>query len=132
MNRTLWNSCLYCRNIRYCVVHLNKLLMTSQIVFHQIKALCYSCTLAPPCTWAISLLIVYIIMWMLRQCKLPIVTSQWLFIVTSLHHCYAPHFMNGQWHLHLENNILYVAHLSKTTGWWYSTLIEFVSWIIFV
>ncbi len=25
---------------------------------------------------------------------LPIMTSQWVFTVTSLHHCYAPHFMN--------------------------------------
>ncbi len=38
----------------------------------------------------------------------------------------------GQWHLHLKNNILYVANLSKTTGLWYSILIDFVSWILFV
>ncbi len=34
-------------------------------------------------------------MWLPRQYNLLIVTSQWVFTVTSLHHCDAPHFMNG-------------------------------------
>ncbi len=34
-------------------------------------------------------------MWLPRQCHLPIVTSQWVFTVTSLYHCHASHFMNG-------------------------------------
>ncbi len=95
------------------------------------KALWYNCTLVPSCTLAMALPIVCI-MWLPRQCNLPIVISQWVFTVTSLRHCYAPHFMNGESHLHLENNILYIANFSKTTGWLYSTVIQFVFWILFV
>ncbi len=34
-------------------------------------------------------------MWLRRQRRIPIVTSQWVFTVTSLDHCLSPHFMNG-------------------------------------
>ncbi len=68
-------------SFQYCIMHFKALSL-------------YSCTLAPPCTGAMSLPIVCI-MWLPRQCHLPIVTSQWVFTVTSLYHCYAPHFMNG-------------------------------------
>ncbi len=64
------------------------------LCLYSFKAVWYSCTLAPPCTWAMSLPIVCIL-WLPRQCNLLIVTSQWVFTVMSLCHCYAPHFMNG-------------------------------------
>ncbi len=44
-------------------------------------------TVAPPCTGAMSLPIVCI-MWLPRQCNLPIVTSQWVFnglLCTTFH-----------------------------------------------
>ncbi len=55
-----------------------------------IKALWYSCTLAPPCIGTMSRYPLF------ASCGcLDIVTSQWVFTVMSLHNCYAPHFTNG-------------------------------------
>ncbi len=64
----------------------------------------YSCTLAPPCTRAMSP--THCLSW---QCHLPILTSQWMFTVISLYHCRAPYFMN----LHLDSRVikLYFYHI---------------------
>ncbi len=58
-----------------------------------IKALWYSYTLVPPCAAATSP--THCEMWLPRQHHLPIVTSQWVFTVTSLDYCPSSHFMNG-------------------------------------
>ncbi len=59
-----------------------------------LKALQYSCTLVPPCDAATSPSHCCE-MWLPRQRHLPIVTSQWVFTVTSLDLCPSSHFMNG-------------------------------------
>ncbi len=55
-------------------------------------------------------------MWLPRQCDLLIVTSQWVFTVMSLHHCYAPHFTNGAVTSALEKQHFVCCKFEQTTG----------------
>ncbi len=63
-------------------------------LFRCFKALWYSCTLVPPCAAATSPTHCCE-MWLASPHHLPIVTSQWVFTVTSLDRCSSSHFING-------------------------------------